>query len=90
MKKNSKVTIIIPVYNGEKYLEKCLNSIDNQDYKQIEIIAVNDESKDNSLNILKAYQKNHNNLIIINQKNTGQAIARNNGIKKQQEIISLS
>ena len=82
MKKNSKVTIIIPVYNGEKYLEKCLNSIDNQDYKQIEIIAVNDESKDNSLNILKAYQKNHNNLIIINQKNTGQAIARNNGIKK--------
>ena len=67
MKKNSKVTIIIPVYNGEKYLEKCLNSIDNQDYKQIEIIAVNDESKDNSLNILKAYQKNHNNLIIINQ-----------------------
>ena len=76
------VSIIIPIYNGEKYIEKCMNSIFKQTYQNIEIICMNDESKDNSLKILKKIQKEHNNLKIINQKNQGQAIARNNGIKK--------
>ena len=50
-----KISIIIPVYNAEKYLEKCLDSVVNQTYKNLEIICVNDGSKDNSLNILKKY-----------------------------------
>ena len=81
MKKQPTVSIIIPVYNGEKYLDNCLASVFQQDYKKIEIIAINDESKDNSLQKLEEYQKKHSNIKIINQTNTGQAIARNNGIK---------
>lgn len=76
------VSIIIPVYNGEKYLDTCLKSVLKQDYKEIEVILVNDESKDNSLKKLKEYQKKYKNIKVLNQKNTGQAIARNNGIKK--------
>lgn len=49
------VTIIIPVYNTEKYLRKCLDSVVNQTYKNIEIIVINDASTDQSLNILKSY-----------------------------------
>ena len=75
-----KISIIVPVYNGEKYLERCLNSLVNQTYKNIEIIVVNDGSIDNSLNILNDYKKKDNRFIIINKKNEGQAIARNIGI----------
>ena len=49
-----KISVIIPVYNTEKYLNKCLDSLINQTYKDIEIILVNDGSTDNSLNILRA------------------------------------
>jgi len=52
-----KVSIIIPVYNTEKYLRECINSALNQTYSEIEIIAVNDGSTDSSLNILKEYDK---------------------------------
>ena len=82
MKKRPVVSIIIPVYNGEKYLDICFKSILNQDYKNIEVIVVNDDSTDGSLKILQKYKKKYSNFVIINQKNTGQAIARNNGIKK--------
>lgn len=76
-----KISIIIPVYNVELYLEKCLNSIINQTYKNIEIICINDGSKDNSLNILKKYQKKDKRITIIDKKNNGLSSARNNGIK---------
>lgn len=75
-----KVSIIVPVYNVEKYLEKCLDSLINQTLKDIEIICVNDGSKDNSLNILEEYSKNDNRIIIINQYNAGVSVARNSGI----------
>ena len=52
-----KVSIIIPVYNAEKYLSHCLDSLVNQTLKEIEIICINDGSKDSSLNILEEYQK---------------------------------
>ena len=75
-----KVSIIIPVYNVEKYLAKCLDSIINQTLKDIEIICVNDGSTDNSLEILTDYAISDSRVIIINQKNAGLSAARNTGI----------
>lgn len=76
-----KVSIIVPVYNVEKYLRSCLDSIINQTFKDIEIICVNDGSTDNSLEILKEYSKKDDRIIIINQENKGLSAARNTGIQ---------
>lgn len=76
------VSIIIPAYNAEKYLEKCLNSILNQTYINYEIIAINDGSTDNTLTILKYYsEKSKQNMIIIDKENEGQGAGRNQGIE---------
>ena len=63
-----KVSIVIPVYNTEKYLDECLNSIEDQTLKEIEIICVNDGSKDNSLAILEKHAKKDKRIRILNQK----------------------
>ena len=76
-----KVTVIISIYNSEKYLSNCLNSIINQTLKEIEIICINDGSTDNSLRILNYYKKIDNRIIIYNQKNKGVNCARNLGLK---------
>lgn len=73
-----KVSVVIPIYNAEKYLDECINSVLHQSYTDIEIIAVNDGSTDNSLQILNNYK---NDIIIINKKNGGTASALNYGIK---------
>ena len=79
-----KLSIIIPIYNVEKFLNKCLSSVLKQIEKDDELILVNDGSTDNSFNICKnikeVYKKN--NIILINKKNEGVAIARNTGLKK--------
>lgn len=77
-----KVSIITPIYNMEKYLVKCLDSIINQTYKSIEIILVNDGSNDNSLKICKDYAKKDKRIILIDQKNSGVSAARNIGLEK--------
>lgn len=77
---NIKISIIIPVYNNEKYLEKCLKSIVDQDFDDYEIICVNDGSIDNSLTILQNYQKHYKRIKVINQENRGPGGARNTGI----------
>lgn len=77
---NIKFSVIVPVYNVEKYLKKCINSILNQTYKNYEIIIINDGSTDKSKKILESY-KNINNVKIINQTNKGLSVARNIGIK---------
>ncbi len=75
------VTIIIPVYNTEKYLKKCLDSVVNQSYKNIEIIAINDASTDHSLHILKSYACTHKNVKILNNTcNLGTGASRNKGL----------
>lgn len=75
------VSIIVPVYNKEKYLAKCLNSIINQTYKNLEIILINDASKDKSLEICKLYQKYDSRIVIIDKKkNEGVSAARNSGL----------
>lgn len=77
---NIKVSIIIPVYNLEKYLVTCLDSICTQTLKEIEIICINDGSTDNSLNILKTYAQQDNRIIIIDKENSGAADSRNRGL----------
>lgn len=75
------ISVIVPVYNVENYIERCLNSIINQTYKNIEIVCVNDGSTDNSLNILNDFQKKDSRIKIISQENQGLSEARNVGIK---------
>lgn len=75
-----KVSVIVPVYNVEQYLERCLKSLIEQTLKEIEIICVNDGSKDNSLSILKDYAKKDSRIKIINKENEGISAARNSGI----------
>lgn len=75
-----KISVIIPIYNVEKYLARCLDSIVNQTHKDMEIILVNDGSKDNSLDICKYYQKKDPRIIVINKINEGVSVARNIGI----------
>lgn len=79
---NIKVSIIIPVYNVELYLEECLESALNQTLDAIEIICINDGSTDNSSNILKKYSEKYNNIKVINQDNKGLSTTRNIGIKE--------
>lgn len=76
------VSIIIPVYNIENYIERCLNSIIEQTYTNLEIILINDGSTDNSLTICKKYQKKDKRIKIISQKNAGVSSARNIGLKE--------
>lgn len=75
------ISIIVPAYNVENYLERCLQSLINQTYKNIEIVCVNDGSTDNSLNILNDFQKKDSRIKIISQENQGLSEARNVGIK---------
>ncbi len=75
-----KVSVIIPVYNVEKYLRKCLDSVVSQTLEEIEIITVNDGSPDNSLSILKEYSENDSRIIIIDKQNEGVGKARNDGL----------
>ena len=79
MLNSQKVSVIIPVYNSEKFLKETLESVIHQTSSDVEIIAINDGSTDNSLEILKKYE---NKITIINQKNMGLAEAINTGIKK--------
>ncbi len=76
------VSIIIPVYNVEKYLRTCLDSVINQTMRNIEIICVNDGSTDNSADILKEYQQKDQRVQVITQRNSGLSIARNTGMAR--------
>lgn len=78
---NPKVSIIVPVYNVEKYLKKCLNSLINQTLIDIEIICVNDGSTDNSEKILQQFAKQDSRVKILSQQNKGQSVARNVAIE---------
>lgn len=76
-----KISVIIPIYNGESYLKECIDSVINQTLKDLEIICINDGSTDDSLEILEKYAKKDKRLKIINQKNQGAPKAINNGFK---------
>ena len=81
--KNPKISVIVSVYNTEKYIEKCLDSLLNQTYSNIEIVVINDCSTDGSLKILKKYAKKYDNMILIeNKENKGLSYSRNVGLEK--------
>lgn len=75
------VSVIVPVYNVENYLGKALSSLKKQSLKNLEFICINDGSKDKSLEILENFAKRDGRFKIINQKNQGPGVARNNGLK---------
>ena len=75
------VSVIIPVYNIEKHLEKCLDSVIGQTLKDIEIIVVNDGSTDNSLDIITQYARKDSRIVIVDKPNEGLAYARKSGIE---------
>jgi glycosyltransferase involved in cell wall biosynthesis len=79
--KQVSISIIVPIWNTEKYLERCLTSLTNQTKNDIEIICVNDGSPDNSLEIINGFAKKDSRIKIINQENRGVAVARNVGLK---------
>ena len=82
IKANAKVSIIVPVYNVEKYLRKCLDSLINQTYKNLEIIVINDGSTDNSADICDEFAVKDSRVLVIHQKNSGVSVARNVGLDK--------
>ena len=75
------VSIIVPVYNVEKYLRHCLDSLLNQTYKNIEVVMVDDGSKDSSGKICDEYAKKHKNFYVIHKENAGLGMARNTGLE---------
>ena len=79
---NPLISVIVPVYNREKYIEKCIRSITEQSYRNLEIIIVNDGSTDGSLKLLKDIAASDGRLRVIEQKNGGPSKARNNGIRE--------
>ena len=76
------ISIIVPVYNVEEYLEECLESIRKQTYQDIEVILVNDGSTDGSQAICEYFCQTDKRFRLINQKNQGQSVARNRGVKE--------
>ena len=77
-----KITVIVPVYNVEHYLDKCLDSLVNQTYKNLEIIVINDGSTDNSGIICQEYAQKDNRIVYIDKENGGQSEARNIGLDR--------
>lgn len=80
MKKELKVSVIVPVYKSEKYLKGCLDSLVNQTLENVEFICINDGSPDNCLKILNEYKEKYSNFVIIDKKNEGVWKARLDGI----------
>ena len=81
MKEAPKISVIIPVYNAELYLKRCIDSVLNQSFKSFEIIAIDDGSKDSSFKILSEYQLFSPNIRIFSRENKGSAYTRNEGIE---------
>lgn len=77
-----KISVIIPIYNSEKYLRECLDSVLSQTLEDIEVICINDGSVDGSLDILKGYAEKDKRIVVLDKANEGVAVARNIGINK--------
>lgn len=75
------VSIIVPIYNAEKYLDCCLESIVNQTYKEIQIILIDDGSVDGSFQIIQNWEKKDERIIVVQEENLGQGMARNKGLE---------
>ena len=78
---NPLVSIIVPVYNGEKVIERCMRSLIGQSYENIEIIILNDGSKDHTMQILNKYAKLDSRIHVVDKPNSGVSDTRNQGLK---------
>lgn len=76
-----KISVIVPVYNGEKFISKCLDSLLSQNLNDIEIIVINDGSIDKTENIVKQRALSDTRITLISQENSGVSSARNRGIR---------
>lgn len=81
---STKISVIIPVYNADQFLADCVESLINQTLQECEFIFINDGSKDNSVDIIRKYQKNDTRIKLINQENKGVSVARNKGLEVAQ------
>ena len=79
-----KISVVIPVYNTQNYLNECIDSVLNQSFKDFEIICINDGSTDNSLSILSDYEVSDERIKVISQQNRGLGASRNEGLKLAQ------
>lgn len=79
---NPTISVVISVYNGEKYLSEAIESVLNQTYKDFEFIIINDGSTDNSLEIIKKYQNQDERIVLISRENKGLVSSLNEGIEK--------
>ena len=75
------ITIIVPVYNVENYIERCVNSLVNQTFSDFDIVLVDDGSKDKSGDLCDTFEKQYNNITVIHKENGGLASARNAGLE---------
>ena len=78
---NPLVSIVIPVYNGQKYIEQCIRSILSQDYDRLQLVVVNDGSKDGTEDIVLKIMREEERIVLINQENGGPSKARNSGLE---------
>ncbi|MDD7630444.1 MAG: glycosyltransferase family 2 protein [bacterium] len=76
----NKITVIIPVYNSKDRLERCLESVVNQTFKELDIILINDGSEDSSIEIINFYSKKYKNILVVDRENRGVSYSRNEGI----------
>lgn len=83
------ISIIVPIYNGEKYLSRCIESLLQQTYKNVELILVNDGSSDSSLAICREYAAKQACIVVIDQQNAGVSTARNRGLEQAREHMLL-
>ena len=81
MKKQLRISIVIPVYNAEKYVAECLNSIKNQSFQEYEVVIVNDGSKDRSLEVCREIAERDERIRVFSTENYGVSHARNYGLK---------
>ena len=81
MKTNELISVIVPVYNGQKYIDICVKSVLNQSYKNIELILVDDGSTDDSYKVLEKWKEEDSRVKVIKKENAGVSSARNAGIE---------
>ena len=78
---NIEVSVVVPIYNVEKYLRQCLESLVNQNFDDYEIILINDGATDNSMKIAQEFEDKYKNIKLLSKKNAGLGAARNTGMK---------
>ncbi len=84
-----KVSIVVPIYNAQNTLERCIQSLAEQTYSEIEIILVDDGSKDNSLSICEKWKRENEKIVVVHKENAGVSEARNTGIKTATRQVYL-